>query len=97
MRQGSGITVAVVWAGSCGSDSTPGLGTSICFGGGSWAPIYPPAQEIQYSLGLAQKKKKKKKKTNKKKKTVVEKSLNSVELPEDSLSVPQKVKRTITI
>ena len=31
---GSHVAVAVVWAGSYSSDSTPGLGTSICFGGG---------------------------------------------------------------
>jgi len=34
MRLGSCIAVAVVWAGSCSSDSTPSLGTSICFGCG---------------------------------------------------------------
>ena len=27
---GSGVAVAVVWAGSCSSDCTPSLGTSIC-------------------------------------------------------------------
>ena len=27
---GSGVTIAVVKAGSCSSDSTPSLGTSIC-------------------------------------------------------------------
>ena len=26
----SGIAVTVVWAGSCSSDSTPSLGTSVC-------------------------------------------------------------------
>ena len=30
MRLGSGIAVAVVWAGGCSSDLTPSLGTSIC-------------------------------------------------------------------
>ena len=30
MLLGSDITVAVVWAGNCSSDSTPSLGTSIC-------------------------------------------------------------------
>ena len=30
MRLGSCVAVAVVWAGSCSSDLTPGLGTSIC-------------------------------------------------------------------
>ena len=32
MWLGSGVAVAVVWAGSCSSNSTPSLGTSI-FGG----------------------------------------------------------------
>ena len=31
---GSCVAVAVVWAGSCSSDSTPSLGTSICRGCG---------------------------------------------------------------
>ena len=31
---GSGIAVATVEAGSCGSDSTPNLGTSMCCGCG---------------------------------------------------------------
>ena len=30
MRLGPGVAVAVVEAGSCSSDLTPGLGTSIC-------------------------------------------------------------------
>ena len=30
IRLGSGVSVAVVQAGSCSSDSTPSLGTSIC-------------------------------------------------------------------
>ena len=30
MRLGSGVAVAVVQAGSCSSNSTPSLGTSIC-------------------------------------------------------------------
>ena len=30
MWLGSGVAVAMVWAGSCSSDSTPSLGTSIC-------------------------------------------------------------------
>ena len=30
MRLGSGIAVAVEWAGSCSSDLTPSLGTSMC-------------------------------------------------------------------
>ena len=30
----SGVAMAVVWAGSCSSDSTPSLGTSICHGCG---------------------------------------------------------------
>ena len=30
MQLGSGIAVAVVWAGSYSSDLTPSLGTSIC-------------------------------------------------------------------
>ena len=30
MRLGSHVAVAVAWAGSCSSDSTPSLGTSIC-------------------------------------------------------------------
>ena len=29
---GSGVAVAVVWAGSCISDLTPSLGTSMCHG-----------------------------------------------------------------
>ena len=29
-RLGSGVAVAVAWAGNCSSDSTPSLGTSIC-------------------------------------------------------------------
>ena len=32
MKLGSGVAVAVVEAGSCSSDWTPSLGTSICFG-----------------------------------------------------------------
>ena len=32
MWLGSGVAVAVVWAGSYSSDSTPSLGTSICRG-----------------------------------------------------------------
>ena len=32
MRLGAGIPVAVVWAGSCSSDSTPSLGTFIVHG-----------------------------------------------------------------
>ena len=32
MRLGSGVAVAVVWAGSYSSDSAPSLGTSICHG-----------------------------------------------------------------
>ena len=31
---GSCVAVAVAWAGSCSSDSTPHLGTSKCCGGG---------------------------------------------------------------
>ena len=31
---GSGIAVAVAWASSCSSDSTPSLGISICHGCG---------------------------------------------------------------
>ena len=31
---GSGITVAVVWAGSCSFDLIPSLGTSVCHGCG---------------------------------------------------------------
>ena len=34
MQLGSGIAVAVVWAGSCSSKWTPSLGTSICRGSG---------------------------------------------------------------
>ena len=34
MRLGSGVAVAVVWAGSLSSDSTPTLGTSMCPGRG---------------------------------------------------------------
>ena len=34
MRLGSHVAVAVAYAGSCSSDSTPSLGTSICPGGG---------------------------------------------------------------
>jgi len=34
MRLGSSVAVAVVQAGSCSSDSTPSLGTSICCGCG---------------------------------------------------------------
>ena len=34
MQLRSGIAVAVVWAGSCRSSSTPSLGTSICLGSG---------------------------------------------------------------
>ena len=34
LGQGSGIAVAVVQASSCGSDSAPHLGTSICHGCG---------------------------------------------------------------
>ena len=30
MRLGSCVAVAVGWAGSCSSDLTPGLGTSMC-------------------------------------------------------------------
>ena len=30
MWLGSGVAVAVVWAGSCRSDSTPSLGNSMC-------------------------------------------------------------------
>ena len=30
MRLGSGVAVAVVWAGSCGSEWSPSLGTFIC-------------------------------------------------------------------
>ena len=33
-QPGSGVAVAVVQAGSCSSDSTPSLGTSICLGCG---------------------------------------------------------------
>ena len=33
-RLGSGVAVAVLWAGSCSSDSTPSLGTSVCHRGG---------------------------------------------------------------
>ena len=34
MLRGSGVAVAVVWSGSCSSDSTPSLGTSVCRGCG---------------------------------------------------------------
>ena len=34
MGPGSGLAVPVVWAGSCSSDLTPSLGTSICCGCG---------------------------------------------------------------
>ena len=34
MRLGSHVAVAVAYAGSCSSDSTPSLGTSICPGCG---------------------------------------------------------------
>ena len=34
MWLGSGVTVAVVWAGSYSADSTPSLGISICLGFG---------------------------------------------------------------
>ena len=33
-RLGPGVAVAVVWASGCSSDLTPGLGSSLCWGGG---------------------------------------------------------------
>ena len=56
MRLGSGVAVAVVLAGSCSSDSTASLGTSICQGEGlkkKNPKTKPPPQKktVDFSMG----------------------------------------------